>query len=82
MLLAPLLAAGSRAAPIQDRWTGVKRVVAVGDVHGDCDALVAVLKMASLVDDETTGSAARRTWCRSVICRPAGRKRATRWTCS
>jgi hypothetical protein len=52
VLLTPLLAAVSRAAPIQDRWTGVGRVVAVGDVHGDCDALVAVLKMASLVDDK------------------------------
>jgi len=54
VLLAPILAAVSRAAtPIQDRWTGVDRVVAVGDVHGDCDALIAVLKMASLIDDDT-----------------------------
>ena len=31
-------------------WQGVSRVVAIGDVHGDKDALTAVLRMASLVD--------------------------------
>jgi hypothetical protein len=35
----------------QDDWQGVERVVAVGDVHGDCDALAAVLKMAGVLDD-------------------------------
>ena len=34
-------------------WTGVERIVAVGDVHGDYDALVAVLKSAGLIDDQT-----------------------------
>ncbi len=33
-------------------WTGIERVVAVGDVHGDADQLVAVLKSASLIDDQ------------------------------
>src|SRR3954452_23549388 len=42
------------AAPpeAQDAWQGIRRVVAVGDIHGDKDAFVAVLKMAHLVDDE------------------------------
>jgi hypothetical protein len=31
-------------------WQGVSRVVAIGDVHGDKDALTAVLRMAGLVD--------------------------------
>ena len=31
-------------------WQGVSRVVAIGDVHGDKDALVSVLRMASLID--------------------------------
>lgn len=53
MLLAPFLAGILRAAT-QDKWTGVERVVAVGDVHGDCDALVAVLRMAGLVDDNAS----------------------------
>src|SRR5215475_3600913 len=35
----------------KDDWQGVGRIVALGDVHGDCDALVAVLKMAGLLDD-------------------------------
>src|SRR5579863_6858289 len=32
-------------------WEGVGRIVAVGDVHGDYDQLVAVLKTAGLIDD-------------------------------
>jgi len=36
----------------QDDWQGIRRVVAVGDIHGDKDALVAVLKMAQVIDDE------------------------------
>jgi hypothetical protein len=35
----------------QDDWQHIARIVAVGDVHGDCDAFVAVLKMAGLLDD-------------------------------
>jgi len=34
----------------KDDWQGVARVVAVGDVHGDRDALVAVLQMAGILD--------------------------------
>jgi len=38
-------------------WQGVSRVVAIGDLHGDKDALIAVLRMASLIDsgDRWTG---------------------------
>jgi hypothetical protein len=42
-------AAADPPAP-QDGWEGVGRVVAVGDVHGDKDALAAVLKMAGMID--------------------------------
>ena len=38
------------AAEVQDTWDGVGRVVAIGDVHGDKDAFVAVLKMAGMID--------------------------------
>jgi len=31
-------------------WQNISRVVAIGDIHGDRDALVAVLRMASLID--------------------------------
>jgi hypothetical protein len=34
----------------EDTWPAVPRVVAVGDVHGDYDQLVTVLKSAGLVD--------------------------------
>jgi Calcineurin-like phosphoesterase len=40
------------AAEIQDEWERVARIVAIGDVHGDKDALVAVLKMAGMIDAE------------------------------
>jgi Icc-related predicted phosphoesterase len=32
-------------------WTGVNRIVAVGDVHGDYDQFVAVLKAAGMIDE-------------------------------
>lgn len=34
----------------EDTWTGVDRVVAVGDVHGDYDQFVALLRSARLID--------------------------------
>jgi hypothetical protein len=56
LLLAPLLwAAAPEPLPrledaVQDTFEGVERVVAVGDVHGDADALAEVLRMAGLID--------------------------------
>jgi TPR repeat protein len=38
------------AQPGKAVWTGVARVIAVGDVHGDYEQLVAVLRSASLID--------------------------------
>ncbi len=46
----------SRNRSAQDQgagiWTGVERIVAVGDVHGDYDQLVAVVKSAGLIDEQ------------------------------
>ena len=42
---APLLAA-------QAQWTGVERVVAVGDVHGDYAGFVEVLRSAGVIDEQ------------------------------
>jgi hypothetical protein len=36
----------------EDVWTGVDRVVAVGDVHGDYDQFVSVLRSAGLIDEQ------------------------------
>ncbi|MEX2262820.1 MAG: metallophosphoesterase [Bryobacteraceae bacterium] len=36
----------------EDVWTGVERVVAVGDVHGDYEAFVSVLRASGLIDDK------------------------------
>jgi hypothetical protein len=56
LLLAPLLWAATPEAPprledaIPDTFAGVERVVAVGDVHGDVEALEEVLRLAGLID--------------------------------
>jgi TPR repeat protein len=33
-------------------WTGVERVIAIGDVHGDYESLAAVLRSAGLIDKD------------------------------
>src|SRR4051812_2504520 len=48
-LLAPFAAIAD-----EDVWTGIERVVAVGDVHGDHDQFLAVLRFAGLIDDQAT----------------------------
>ena len=52
LVLAFLLRAASIAGAQEDVFTGVERVVAVGDVHGDHDQLVAVLRSAGLIDGQ------------------------------
>ncbi|XXF75137.1 metallophosphoesterase [Myxococcaceae bacterium GXIMD 01537] len=52
-VLVPLLAvAAPPARPAADPYSvkGVERIVAVGDVHGDVDALKEVLRLAGLID--------------------------------
>ena len=39
-----------RTEAAQDVWTGVERIVAVGDLHGDYDQFVTVLQSAGLID--------------------------------
>jgi hypothetical protein len=43
----------------QDQWDNVARTVAVGDVHGDCDAFVKTLQMAGLLDTHADWSGGR-----------------------
>jgi calcineurin-like phosphoesterase family protein len=43
-------AASPPASSIPDTWTGVERVVAVGDIHGDYEMFIKVLQAASLID--------------------------------
>src|SRR3954468_20247839 len=50
--LVPIAALVSAPADSQDDWQGIQRVVAVGDIHGDKDAFVAVLRMAGVIDDQ------------------------------
>ena len=48
--LAMSAAARGQTSATRYDWQGVNRVVAIGDVHGDKDALTAVLRMAALID--------------------------------
>src|SRR4051812_19137614 len=58
ILLAPLLWAAAPETPprledaVPDSFEGVARVVAVGDVHGDVEALTDVLRLAGLIDEK------------------------------
>lgn len=47
---AVLLAASAFAG--QDTWTGVDRIVAVGDVHGDFDQFVKTLRASKVIDEK------------------------------
>jgi Calcineurin-like phosphoesterase len=64
-LLVALVAAGvavsapARAGQDICNIEGVSRIVAVGDVHGSYDGLLAVLRMAGLVDDKAHWSGGR-----------------------
>ena len=56
LVLTVLIVPGTTASAGDDVLAGVERVVAVGDIHGDADQLVLVLRSAKLIDDK--GS-----WC-------------------
>ncbi len=47
-----LLAGCSAVAGQQDTWTGVERIVAVGDVHGDFEQFVRTLRAAEVIDEK------------------------------
>jgi hypothetical protein len=42
-----------------DTWTGVERIVAVGDVHGSFDQFATVLRQAGVIDDKNRWSGGR-----------------------
>jgi hypothetical protein len=44
------LLGGPHALAAQDVWTGINRIVAVGDVHGDYDQLVSILRAVGVID--------------------------------
>jgi hypothetical protein len=47
-----LRAFAGAALAAQDEWTSVDRVVAVGDVHGDFDTFVSVLRASGLINEK------------------------------
>jgi TPR repeat protein len=50
--IADVAKAGSGAAAAGAVWTGVGRVIAIGDVHGDYESFAAVLRSAGLIDKD------------------------------
>ncbi|MBI4478980.1 MAG: metallophosphoesterase [Acidobacteria bacterium] len=52
LLLVCAICWAPRALAQQDVWTGVQRIVAIGDVHGDYQQLVALLRQARLIDQK------------------------------
>jgi len=48
-----LLALLAQLVQAQDTFTGVARIVAVGDVHGDYEAFISVLRDAGAIDDKS-----------------------------
>ena len=78
ILILLLLAAGPFAGQTtQAEWTGVERVVAVGDIHGDYDAFVGVLRSAGVVDrkDRWTGGRTHLVQTGDVLDRGAGSRK-------
>ena len=60
VLLVLLLLLPIQAAPAaQDEWDGVERVVVIGDVHGDFDQFVAILRLAGVIDRKGRWSAGK-----------------------
>ena len=52
LVLLIALAPSLSAAKIQCEWDGVKNIVAVADIHGDYDNLVAILRGVKLIDED------------------------------
>jgi hypothetical protein len=46
-------------AALEDNWSGIERVIAVGDVHGDYEQFVAVLRLAGVIDADGNWSAGK-----------------------
>lgn len=51
-VLGVAMALACQAAERQDTWAGVERIVAVGDVHGDYEQFVRVLRAAEVIDEK------------------------------
>ncbi len=69
------------AAPMfagEEVFTGVERVIAVGDVHGDFDAFVTILRSAGVIDNKNrwTGGTAHLVQIGDVLDRGADSRKA------
>lgn len=76
VLMVQLAAGAAHAA--QSEWTGVERVVAVGDIHGDYAGFVSVLRAARVIDgkDRWIGGKAHLVQTGDVLDRGAESRKA------
>ncbi len=51
----------------QDTWSGVERIVTIGDVHGDYDRFVTLLRLPGWSTRTTIGSAGKLTSCKLAM---------------
>jgi hypothetical protein len=51
LFLVVLLLAGGSPAAAKDTWAGVDRIIAIGDIHGDYEQFVRLLRSSGLIDD-------------------------------
>src|SRR6478672_1717349 len=77
VLILPLVIAPPISAA-EEVFTGVDRVVAVGDVHGDFDAFVTILRSAGIIDAKNrwTGGASHLVQIGDVLDRGADSRKA------
>lgn len=59
ILLLLLLLAVPGSSYSEDTWQGIKKIVAVGDIHGDYDQMFSVLKMSGIIDKKGRWTAGR-----------------------
>jgi hypothetical protein len=59
VFLSLLFLIASSSLDARDSWTGVSRIVAIGDVHGDYEQLISVLEMSGIIDKKGRWSAGK-----------------------
>jgi len=52
ILLSLLFLVACNSLDARDSWTGVNRIIAIGDVHGDYEQLISVLEMSGVIDEK------------------------------
>ena len=68
LLLAVACAHGETVKIDDYHWQGVERIVAIGDLHGDYEQYMKVLKSAGLVNSRGKWTGGKHTWFKPGMC--------------